>query len=80
MGRFTGTDPEGTFYDEPDFSVADGDPGAPASAFIGGTAADLDCWLWHRPPAARSISQATAVRYRVRDGDRTGHRLTSLRG
>jgi uncharacterized protein (TIGR03083 family) len=51
LGRFTGTDPEGTSYDEPDFSVADGDPGAPASALIGGTAADLDCWLWHRPPA-----------------------------
>jgi uncharacterized protein (TIGR03083 family) len=51
LGRFTGTDPEGTSYDEPDFSVADGDPGAPASALIGGAAADLDCWLWHRPPA-----------------------------
>jgi uncharacterized protein (TIGR03083 family) len=50
LGRFTGTDPDGTFYDEPDFSVADGGSGAPAVAFISGTAADLDCWLWHRPP------------------------------
>lgn len=50
LGRFTGTDPEGVSYDEPDFSVADGGSGPPASAFISGTAADLDCWLWHRPP------------------------------
>jgi uncharacterized protein (TIGR03083 family) len=50
LGRFTGTDPEGTSYDEPDFSVAESDRGAPASASISGTAADLDCWLWHRPP------------------------------
>jgi uncharacterized protein (TIGR03083 family) len=50
LGRFTGTDPEGTSYDEPDFSVADAGPGTSASAFISGTAADLDCWLWHRPP------------------------------
>lgn len=49
LGRFTGTDPEGTSYDEPDFSVADGGSGALASASISGTAADLDCWLWHRP-------------------------------
>ena len=52
LGRFTGTDPEGTSYDEPDFSVGGSDSGASASALISGTAADLDCWLWHRPPAA----------------------------
>ena len=57
LGRFTGTDPEGTSYDEPDFSVADGGSAAPASAYISGTAADLDCWLWHRPPVG-AIDQA----------------------
>jgi len=57
LGRFTGTDPEGTSYDEPDFSIADRDSGAPASAFISGAAADLDCWLWHRP-AIGAIDQS----------------------
>jgi uncharacterized protein (TIGR03083 family) len=52
LGRFTGTDPEGTWYEETDFHVADSDSGEPASALIGGSAADLDCWLWHRPPVS----------------------------
>jgi uncharacterized protein (TIGR03083 family) len=52
LGRFTGTDPgDGTSYDEPDAHVADHDPGTEAAAEVAGTAADLDCWLWHRPPA-----------------------------
>jgi uncharacterized protein (TIGR03083 family) len=52
LGRFTGTDPgSGTLYDEPDIHVADADTGEQAAAEISGTAADLDCWLWHRPPA-----------------------------
>ncbi len=50
-GRFTGTDPgDGRRYDEPAFQTAGSDPGDPAAAEIQGTAADLDCWLWHRPP------------------------------
>ncbi len=50
IGCFTGTDPsDGTSYDEPDIHAADSDPGEPAAAEIVGTAADLDCWLWHRP-------------------------------
>jgi hypothetical protein len=49
-GRFTGTDPgDGKRYDEPDIHPADSDPGDPADAEVVGTAADLDCWLWHRP-------------------------------
>jgi len=48
-GRFTGTDPgDGKRYDEPDIHAADRDPGDPADAEVVGTAADLDCWLWHR--------------------------------
>jgi uncharacterized protein (TIGR03083 family) len=50
LGRFTGTDPGGTAYDEPDIQPADQDPGTEAAAEIAGSAADLDCWLWHRPP------------------------------
>lgn len=55
LGRFRGTDPDGTVVDESDIRVLDGDPGQ-ASASVEGTAADLDCWLWHRPtegPVAR---------------------------
>jgi len=50
-GRFTGTDPDDhTSYDEPCLQAAKRDPDEPAAARITGTAADLDCWLWHRPP------------------------------
>jgi len=51
LGRFTGTDPaSGTNYDDPDIQTAAADSGQPAGAQISGSAADLDCWLWHRPP------------------------------
>jgi uncharacterized protein (TIGR03083 family) len=47
LARFTGTDPEGTSYDEPDLAlVADGHGDTLAS--VTGSAADLDAWLWHR--------------------------------
>jgi len=46
LARFTGTDPDGTTYDEPDLALVD-DAGTPL-ATITGTAADLDAWLWHR--------------------------------
>ena len=49
MARFTGTDPDGTSYDEPDIAVAESDDGRPAKATVRGTAGDLDCWLWGRP-------------------------------
>ncbi len=45
LARFTGTDPEGKTYDEPDIVLVDD---GPAVATISGTAADLDTWLWHR--------------------------------
>ncbi|HUB41714.1 MAG TPA: maleylpyruvate isomerase family mycothiol-dependent enzyme [Streptosporangiaceae bacterium] len=50
LGRFTGTDRDGVSYDEPDFDVLLADSGEPTVALFSGTAADLDCWLWHRPP------------------------------
>ena len=50
LGRFTGTDTAGTSYDDPDIQPAAADSGQPAGAEISGSAADLDCWLWHRPP------------------------------
>jgi uncharacterized protein (TIGR03083 family) len=50
LGRFVGTDPDdGNVIDDGDLRVAETDPGTPAAAEIQGTAADLDCWLWHRP-------------------------------
>jgi len=66
LGRFTGTDPDGTAYDEPDLRAAGRDPGGTTAAAAGGTAADLDCWLWHRPPAApieRSGDQEVLSRF-----------------
>ena len=53
LGRFTGTDPGGTSYDEPAFDTAHSDPGTKADADVTGHAADLDCWLWHRPTLGR---------------------------
>lgn len=50
LGTMTGSD-GGTSYDEPSIEVADADPGGEAAAGLSGTAADLDCWLWGRPPA-----------------------------
>jgi uncharacterized protein (TIGR03083 family) len=53
LGRFTGTDPDDQkSYDQPAIHVADADSPASAAATIAGTAADLDCWLWNRPPLA----------------------------
>src|ERR1022692_581343 len=53
-GRFAGAKPDGqTSYDEDGIQIADSDPGTDAAATISGTAADLDCWLWHRPPVGQ---------------------------
>jgi len=45
LARFTGTDPDGTTYDEPDLAVV---PQGATVATVSGTAGDLDAWLWHR--------------------------------
>jgi len=51
LGQFTGTDPDDQkSYDQPGIGVAAGDPGGAAAATVRGTADDLDCWLWQRPP------------------------------
>lgn len=50
LGQFTGTEDDGTVHDEPDLDVAVLDTGERTAATVSGTAADLDCWLWHRPP------------------------------
>jgi uncharacterized protein (TIGR03083 family) len=51
LGQFSGTDPEDQkAYDRPGIQVAAADPGTHATATVRGTADDLDCWLWHRPP------------------------------
>ncbi|MGN6752776.1 MAG: maleylpyruvate isomerase family mycothiol-dependent enzyme [Intrasporangium sp.] len=45
----TGTDTDGDTWDVHRFLVLDGP--AEAAAEICGAAADIDCWLWDRPPA-----------------------------
>lgn len=50
LGRFVGTDPDdGETIDDSDMRIADTDAGQPAAAELSGSAADLNCWLWHRP-------------------------------
>ena len=63
LGRFTGTDPDGTAHDENALAVASNDDDSsavvssdnlsdtdqPSAATVSGASADLDCWLWHRP-------------------------------
>jgi uncharacterized protein (TIGR03083 family) len=52
LGQFTGTDPDDQkSYDERSLLVPVADPGTGTAATFTGSAADLDCWLWHRPPA-----------------------------
>jgi uncharacterized protein (TIGR03083 family) len=48
LGRFAGEDPEDGPVDEPDIAVLDDATSQPL-AHVAATAADLDCWLWHRP-------------------------------
>lgn len=50
LGRFTGVDPDDeTAHDDPDIRIADADSGGAAAAQVSGSAAALNCWLWHRP-------------------------------
>jgi uncharacterized protein (TIGR03083 family) len=55
LGRFRGTRPsDGKTYDEPTLDIADDlSATAPAAATWTGTAADVDCALWNRPPLQR---------------------------
>ena len=54
LGRFTGTDPDGSDHDENALDVTSSDDssatGARSAATVRGASADLNCWLWHRPP------------------------------
>ncbi|WP_353508481.1 maleylpyruvate isomerase family mycothiol-dependent enzyme [Intrasporangium sp.] len=47
--QVTGVDPDGDAWDERRLAVTDG-PDEASVAEIAGTAGDLDCWLWNRPP------------------------------
>lgn len=47
LGRFVGTDPDGTAHDLDDLTAVP-DPGVEAAAVVAGNAADLDAWLWRR--------------------------------
>lgn len=65
LGRFTGTDPaDNSEVNEDDIRVSRGS--GVAQARIEGGAADLDCWLWHRPavgPVSTSGDQAVLDRF-----------------
>lgn len=69
LGRFTGTDPgDQASYDEAGLHAAARDPGEETAATVRGSAADLDCWLWQRPPPGRidrSGDQETLSRFDV---------------
>ncbi len=58
LGQLTGTEPDGTPHEDPDLAVlaVDGasEVGEPA-ATVSGAAADLDCWLWNRPPTGEVV-------------------------
>lgn len=62
LGQFTGTDPDDQrAYDRAAFRAVEADHGGQAAATIEGAAADLDCWLWHRPslgPVERAGDEA----------------------
>src|SRR6266516_464265 len=66
-GIRTPMDPaDGKSYDEAGVHAADSDAGEGSAAMIGGSAADLDCWLWRRPPVAaieRSGDQEVLSRF-----------------
>lgn len=58
LGRFSGHDPSSDQdRDEPDIDIATTNTGGPAAASISATAADLDCWLWHRPPLEEPVRE-----------------------
>ena len=53
LGQLNGIEGDGTPHDDPDLTVLalDGGSGTRTpAAIVSGVAADLDCWLWHRPP------------------------------
>jgi len=53
LGQLTGIEDDGTPRDDPDLTVVALDGGSGTgkpAATVSGVAADLDCWLWHRPP------------------------------
>ena len=60
LSRFTGTDHEGTSYDEPDITIAPRDDGSETLATVTGTAEDLDCWIWNRPTVGEVVQGGDA--------------------
>jgi uncharacterized protein (TIGR03083 family) len=66
VGRLTGTDPEGgNAIDQGAVDVSEKDTGETAQAIVVGSAADLDCFLWCRPPAGHveGSGDATLLRH-----------------
>jgi uncharacterized protein (TIGR03083 family) len=61
LGRFSGTDPEGTARDEEDLNMVD-PPGRDPDVVVTGPAGPMDAWLWHRgDDSAISVTGDRAV-------------------
>jgi uncharacterized protein (TIGR03083 family) len=61
LARVEGPDREGRVQVTPALVVAETDHGLPTAATVSGSAGDLDCWLWGRPPLG-SVDLAGDVR------------------
>ncbi len=63
LGRVVGTSPDGTSHDEGAVVVAAQDSRDRVRATVSGTAADLDCWFWHRPTSGsiERVGDATVL-------------------
>jgi len=68
MARYRGTDDSGGAHAGGTLVVAERDHGLPTAAAVTGTAADLDCWLWGRPPLGSvDLSGQVSVLARLRE-------------
>jgi uncharacterized protein (TIGR03083 family) len=59
LGRFTGREPNGDYVDVADLRLTNADHDRPVAATVRAAAADLDCWLWNRPPAGAVTSSGS---------------------
>lgn len=61
LAHFEGPDAHGGTQAGPTLVVSEDDQGLPSAASVSASAADLDCWLWGRPPLG-SVELAGDVR------------------
>jgi uncharacterized protein (TIGR03083 family) len=61
LAQFEGPDGQGGTQAGPTLVIGEDDDGLPCAASVSASAADLDCWLWGRPPLG-SVELAGDVR------------------